>query len=113
MTGSCTRILAGLALIVAASNAAAQSAPRDMDYRWLTWFGDTEYVMPAPQARALKPRNLLESVLSRAFVSVESDYRLPVSADATGYFRRPDPEFGKPAALRRPQQARLSFSVRF
>lgn len=110
MTGRLTSTLAVLVLTVAASNALAQPAAYTMEYRWLTLFGEAEYSVPASQVRSARPGNLLENVLQRAFLTLESDYR---PSSATGDFRRPDPEFGNPAAFRRPQQARLGFSVRF
>ncbi len=110
MTGRLTRILAGLVLAVAASSAMAQTAAHTVEYRWLTLFGGAEYAVPASQTRLDRPGNLLETVLRRAFITLESDYR---ARDVSGDFRRPDPEFGDPEAFRRPPQARLGFSIRF
>lgn len=110
MTGKLASTLAGLVLTVAASSTMAQPAAYSAEYRWLTLFGEAEYPVPASQARLARPGSLLEAVLRRAFITLESDYR---PSEATRDFRRPDPEFGSPAAFRRPQQARLGFSVRF
>ena len=110
MTGRLTGILAGLVLTVAAPGAMAEPAAYTVEYRWLTLFGAAEYSLPASQARVDRPGNLFETVLRRAFITLESDYRPRVAYQD---FRRPDPEFGNPAAFRRPQQARLGFSVRF
>lgn len=102
--------MAGLVLTVAAPSALAQPAAYTVEYRWLTLFGEAEYSLPASQARVDRPGNLLENVLRRAFLTLESDYR---PRDVYQDVRRADPEFGNPAAFRRPQQARLGFSVRF
>lgn len=110
MTGRLTRILAGLVLTVAAPGALAQPGAYTVEYRWLTLFGEAEYSLPASQARIDRPGKLLENLLQRAFITVESDYR---PRDASRNFRLPDPDFGNPAAFRRPQQARLGFRVRF
>jgi hypothetical protein len=113
MKGTLIRTLAAVALSIAASSATAQSSIHSMEYRWLTLFGEIEHSLPALQNGRMPQRNALESVLSRSFLTLESDYRLEESVLAGGHFRLPDPEFGKPAAFRRPRQARLSFSIRF
>ena len=113
MKGTLIRTLAALSLGITASNAMAQSGPYRMEYRWLTLFGEIEQSLPALQNGRTPQRNAFESVLRRTFLSLESDYRLQDSALASGQFRLPDPEFGMPAAFRRPRQARLSFSIRF
>ena len=110
MAGSLARTLAGLVLTIAASSVFAQPVAHSTEYRWLTLFGAAEYPVPASQARAARPGSLLETVLRRAFITVDSGY---LSSPASRDFRRPDPEFGDPAALRRPRQARLAFSIRF
>ena len=113
MSGSLIRILAVLALIFTASSAMAQSSHYVMKYRWLTLFGEADYALPAPEGHAgLQPRGF-ESLLSRAFLTLDTDGRLTGPAAAGRHFRDPDTEFGQPAAFRRPQQARLSFSIRF
>ena len=110
MAGRLTRIWAGLVLTVAAPGALAQHEANTVEYRWLTLFGEAEYSLPASQTRIDRPGNLLETLLRRAFITLESDYR---PRDASGNFRLPDPDFGNPAAFRRPQRARVGFSLRF
>ena len=110
MTGKFTSTLAGLLFTVAASGAAAQPAEYNAEYRWSTLFGAAEYPLPVSPTRVARPANRLETVLRRAFVTLQSDYG---ATAASRDFRRPDPEFGTPVAFRRPQQARLGFSVRF
>ena len=110
MTGKITSTLAGLLLTVAASGAMAQPAEYGAEYRWLTLFGEAEYPLPASQPPVARPGNFLETLLRRAFVTLQSDYR---PSDASREFRGPDPEFGNPAAFRRPRQTRLGFSIRF
>ncbi len=113
MTSRAIRTLAGLALMIAASQAAAQSTPFSMEYRWLTLFGSVEHAVAAVPGARMQSRGALEHVLKRAFVAFESDYRLAESAYTTAEFRRTDPAFGRPEAFQRPRQARLSFRVRF
>ena len=113
MTSRTIGTLAGLVLMVAASQAVAQTAPFSMEYRWLTLFGNIEDPVPAVRNDRTWSRGALESVLSRAFVAFESDYRISVPAYTAAEFRQPDPAFGRPAAFQRPRQARLSFRVRF
>jgi hypothetical protein len=113
MKGTLIRTLAALALSITASNAMAQSGTFSMEYRWLTLFGEVEQSLPTLQNGRTQQRNALESLLSRTFFALESDYRLPESVAGGAHFRVPDPDFGKPAAFQRPRQARLSFSIRF
>ena len=113
MTSRTTGTLAGLVLMVAASQAVAQPATFSLEYRWLTLFGSIEDPVPAVPSNRTWSRGALESALSRAFVAFESDYRLSAPAYTTTEFRQPDPAFGRPAAFQRPRQARLSFRVRF
>ena len=113
MSGSVVRILAVLALVFAAPGAMAQSTGYVTEYRWLTLFGEASYALPAPEGRAGSQPRVFESLLRRAFLTLETEGRLtgPVAADR--HFRGPDPEFGQPEAFRRKEQARLSFSLRF
>lgn len=113
MSGGLIRTLAALALIFTASNAMAQSSGHVMEYRWLTLFGEADFPMPTLESRGGARSSVFESILSRAFLTLETDDRLAGRAANARYFRDADPEFGYPAALRRPRQARLSFSVRF
>jgi hypothetical protein len=113
MTSRLIRTLAGLALVIAASPASAQSSTFGVEYRWLNLFGSSEQSVPELQKSGMPRRGAIEAILDRAFLALESDYRLSESAYSTEYFRRPDPEFGKPAAFQRPRQARLSFRFRF
>ncbi|MDH3587258.1 MAG: hypothetical protein OEQ30_09235 [Gammaproteobacteria bacterium] len=113
MTSRLIRILAGLALMIAASQASAQSGTYGVEYRWLTLFGNVEHSVPELQQPGYRPQSTIEKVLGRAFLALESDYRLPESGYSTEYFRQPDPQFGMPAAFQRPRQARLSFRLRF
>jgi hypothetical protein len=113
MTSKATRTLAVLALMIAASQATAQSMPYSMEYRWLTLFGDADQPVVGIPGQGMQPRTALDDVVKRAFVAFESDYRLAESAYTRADFRRPDPAFGSPAAFQRPRQVRLSFRVRF
>lgn len=113
MSRSLTAKLAALALVFTASNAMAQSSVNALDYRWLTLFGEADYALPVAEGRGGVQPHVFESILSRAFVSLKADDRRSNAAAAGRHFRDPDPEFGRPAAFRRPRQARLSFSVRF
>ncbi len=113
MTSRLIRILAVLALMTAASQASAQSSTYGVEYRWLTLFGTPEQSVPDLQSPRTPQRGALETILSRAFLALESDYRPSESGYSTEYFREPDPEFGRPAAFQRPRQARISFRFRF
>lgn len=113
MSGSLIRTLAALALVFTASNAMAQADPYGMEYRWLTLFGQADSALPVPEGRSGLQSNVIESILGRAFFTLEADDRLISGAAAGRHFREPDPEFGLPAAFRRHRQARLSFSIRF
>ena len=113
MSGNLIRTLAVLALVFTASNATAQSSDYVMEYRWLTLFGEPDHTLPTLDARAGLQPNIFESILSRAFLTLDTDGRLTSPENAGHYFREPDPTFGQPAAFRRPPQARLSFSIRF
>lgn len=113
MTSRALRTLAGLALMIAASQAVAQSMPHSMEYRWLTLLGNVEHPVAIIPGDREGSSGAFEHVLSRAFFAFESDYRLAESAHTTADFRWPDPAFGQPAAFQRPRQARLSFRVRF
>lgn len=113
MRGSSIRILAALALVFTAPGALAQSGGHVMEHRWLTLFGEPDYTLPVPDDRGGLPQNIFESILSRAFLTLDAD-GLPAARAAAGrHFRDPDPEFGQPAAFRRQRQARLSFIIRF
>ena len=113
MTSRAIRTLTGLALMIAASQASAQSMPYSMEYRWLTLFGDVEPALAELPRERLRSQGPLDAILNRAFVAFESDYRLTDAGYATPDFRAPDPAFGRPVALQRPRQARLSFRIRF
>lgn len=113
MGGSFKRTLAALALVFTVSNATAETRGYVMEYRWLTLFGEADYALPVPQDRAGSQLRALETILSRAFLTLDTDGRPTGPAVAGRYFRDPDPEFGQPEAFRRQGQARLSFSIRF
>ncbi len=105
--------MAGLVVTIAASQASAQSGTYNVEYRWLSLFGDVEQSVPDAQGPGLRDSGAIEKIMGRAFLALESDYRLSESGYSTEHFRRPDPEFGRPAAFRRPRQARISFRFRF
>lgn len=114
MSGSSIRTLAALVLVFATSPAMAQSAAYVTEYHWLTLFGEAQYAFPSPDGPGVvAPTSVFEALLSRAFVTLETDGRLTGPSAHGRHFRDPEPEFAHPAAFRRPRQARLSFSVRF
>jgi hypothetical protein len=112
MTGRSIRIVAVLALLIAAP-ASAEPAGDSVEYRWLSFFGNPEQPLPELRSPGWPQRSAIETILDRAFLALEADRGMAEPGYSTAYFRQPDPEFGKSVALQRPRQARLSFRFRF
>jgi hypothetical protein len=113
MSGSLIRTLAALSLIFTATSSMAETSGYVMEHRWLTLFGEADYTLAALDDQGGLQQNVFESVLSRAFLTLDAVDPLAAPAATGRFFRDPDPAFGQPAAFRRHGQARLSFSIRF
>ena len=117
MTGKLIRTLACALLVLGTSQAAAQDPVLGSDYRWLTLW-DSDYALVLSSNREKNPSNTsILNVLSRAFVSLDTQAVPGGSVPDSNYDRLLDSlldsELALPQAFRRPQQMLLGFSIRF
>jgi hypothetical protein len=117
MTGRLIRILAFVTLMFGSSQTLAQDQVLGADYRWLTlWNSDYELVLSSNREKNPSSTSIM-SVLSRAFVSPDTQAVPGASAPDSNYYRLLDSlldsELALPQAFRRPRQMRLGFSIRF
>lgn len=102
-----------MALGFMATQASAETSAFGVEYRWLAsldMLGETTQL--AIPERSL-PKATFMQLMVKPFVKFNSARGLSQDDLATGFFRRPDPDFGLPQAFRRQQQMRLGFSIRF
>lgn len=117
MTGRVIRILAFATLVLGSSQALAQDQVSGADYRWLTlWSSDYELVLSSNRERNPSSTSIM-SVLSRAFVNLDTQAAPGGAVPDSNYYRLLDSlldaELALPQAFRRPRQMQLGFSIRF
>ena len=117
MKGRLIRTLACVTLVLGSAQALAQDQVPGADYRWLTlWNSDYELVLSSNREKNPSSTSIV-SVLSRAFVSLDTQTMPGEGVPDSNYYRLLDSlldaEFALPQAFRRPRQMQLGFSIRF
>ena len=113
MTGGLKRILVCAWLVFSMSQASADQGGFSGEYRWMTLFGNTEdLILPLGLASSTSDTALVR-IVNRTSVELDTNRASSFDSLGSGYFRRPDPQFGQPEAFRRPRQARLAFRILF